>query len=281
MFNSTVLEVAIGLIFCFASVSLIASTIHEAIASVLKLRSRTLLTGIKSLLNDSQSNGLALAIYNHALINPQSSGHAKHLGELTSKPSYIPPKQFAIAFIDVLQTIPGDPHPFEHSLNAMKDPQLRPMLQGMYRRAAGDMEKLQAEVAAWFDNGMERVAGSYKRRSQLGCFVIALCIAALFNVDSIHLFETLWIHPTLAAQLKIVESGEALTNALTQLRSLPVGWAQAPEFLFGSKESWTMMLGWLVTASSALFGAPFWFDVLQRMTRLRGTGNKPEKVNAA
>ncbi len=279
MLNSTVLEVAIGLVFCFASISLIASSINEAIASLLKLRARTLLAGIKALLNDPQFSGLALAIYNHALINPQGSGRAKYKRELTAKPSYIPSRQFAIAFIDVLQAMPDNAHKLEQALSALKDDQLRPMLLAMYHRAAGDVEIMRAELSAWFDNGMERVAGGYKRRSQLVCFIIALVIAALFNVDSFRLFDTLWIHPALAAQLQVA-GNQDLTATLAQLEVLPVGWAQAPEFSLASKQTWVMMFGWIVTASSALFGAPFWFDLLQKLTRLRGTGTKPEKASA-
>lgn len=60
MFNSTVLEVAIGLVFCYASVALITSSIYEALASWLGLRSKNLLTGIKSLLNANSAFGDAL-----------------------------------------------------------------------------------------------------------------------------------------------------------------------------------------------------------------------------
>ena len=31
-----------------------------------------------------------------------------------------------------------------------------------------------------------------------------------------------------------------------------------------------MTMGWMVTALSTLFGAPFWFDLLQKATNLRG-----------
>jgi len=34
--------------------------------------------------------------------------------------------------------------------------------------------------------------------------------------------------------------------------------------------------GWVVTASTTLFGAPFWFDLLQRAVQLRSTGNRPD-----
>ena len=36
------------------------------------------------------------------------------------------------------------------------------------------------------------------------------------------------------------------------------------------------IVGWLLTASASLFGAPFWFDLLKMIVRLRGTGTKPE-----
>jgi hypothetical protein len=70
MFNSTVLDVAVGLIFTFLAISLAVSAIVESIASVLKWRSSTLLEAVKELLNDSSFSGLALNIYNHALVGP-------------------------------------------------------------------------------------------------------------------------------------------------------------------------------------------------------------------
>ena len=76
MFNSTVLDVAVGLVFVFLAISLIVSAIVEAMASAMKWRSATLLSGIKDLLNDPNFDGLALKVYNHALVNPRDSGSA-------------------------------------------------------------------------------------------------------------------------------------------------------------------------------------------------------------
>ena len=55
MLSSTAVEVAIGLVFCYASVALITSSIYESIASLLSLRANSLLTGVKRLLNASNS----------------------------------------------------------------------------------------------------------------------------------------------------------------------------------------------------------------------------------
>ena len=74
MFDSSVLDVVIGLVFCFASVALLVSAVNEAIASALKLRHKSLVAGIKKLLNDAQGTGLVVKLYNHALVSPLAPG---------------------------------------------------------------------------------------------------------------------------------------------------------------------------------------------------------------
>jgi len=275
MLQSTVLEVAIGLVFCYASVALIVSSINEAIASALKLRSKSLLNGIKALLNDQKFSGLALQLYNHALINPTAGGRATNEKELEHKPSYIDSKQFAVALIDVLQSTGGGFTQLASDIDKIQDPQLRQLLNGMYARAAGKVENLRADLAGWFDTGMERVSGAYKRQTQLICLILGLLIAAFLNIDSFHLFQALWQHPTLAAQIGTGDGKDAGT-ALTKLTQLPIGWKEVPALNAGLL---LMVAGWLVTASSALFGAPFWFDLLQRAIQLRGTGKKPDEAD--
>ena len=60
----------------------------------------------------------------------------------------------------------------------------------------------------------------------------------------------------------------APSSALAELKELPVGRPGLPLTLVG-------VLGWLATACSAPFGAPFWFGLLQRLVNVRGTGPKP------
>jgi hypothetical protein len=77
LFNSTVLDVIIGLIFGFLTVSVVTSAIVEAISPALKWRAKTLLAGIQNLVNDKDFNALALQLYQHASINPLGPGIAK------------------------------------------------------------------------------------------------------------------------------------------------------------------------------------------------------------
>ena len=274
MFNSTVLEVAVGMVFCFAAVALIVSSIYEAIASIFGLRSKTLLTGVKALLNDDSFSDLARGIYNHALINPRASGTAETEDDLINLPSYIDAKDFSTALLDCIQSVPGDFAKLGDDIEAITDPQLKTLLKGFYVHAQGDVAVLHQKLATWFDSSMNRVSGAYKRWSQLWCFLIGLVIAALFNIDTFHLFSNLWAHPSLVAGLDTVGIEHA-SDAMNRLVAMPVGWETfPPEF---GQALFIQLVGWLVTASAALFGAPFWFDILQQILkiRVRGTGSKP------
>ena len=272
MFGSTVLEVAIGLTFCYAAVALIVSTVQEALASLLRLRARTLLEGVKTMLNDPHYSGLARSLYSHALVNPHDDGTAADERALKFKPSYIEPKLFAIAMLDTIQTLPGNWGQLGRDIDAIGDDQVRRALQSIYQQANGDLERLQAGIAGWFDSAMERVSGAYKRRSLMVSLALSLLLAILFNIDSIHLFSTLWQQPALAAHL----SADAIDkSALSALMTLPIGWQSFPAQVDGAFAM--QVAGWLLTASTALFGAPFWFDLLQRTVQIRGTGEKPQQ----
>lgn len=280
MLGSTVLEVAIGMAACFGSVALIASSVQEAIASALKLRSKTLLVGVQQLLNDS---GLVLAIYNHALANPRSPGVAASIKGIpgNSRPSYIEPLNFARALVDTLR--PGlqaftDLRP---ALESIKDPQIRQCLCGLYDRST-DRIHFESAVAGWFDSAMDRVAGVYKRQALLFTFLIAFALAIAFNIDACQITTSLWkmssmnaLHIPADIQDKI--SADRLNAALSILDGLPIGWRNSPGV---QDTAWyaplSTGLGWIITATSALFGAPFWFGLLGRAGNLRGVGEKPK-----
>lgn len=275
MLGSTVLEVAVGMSFCYATVALTVSTVQEGLASALHLRAHSLLDGIKTMLNDPEFTGLARQLYGHALVNPHDDGASGDQGALKAKPSYIEPVHFAIALVDAIQTIPGNYTQLGRDIDALPDPQVRRALLGIYQRAGGDMKQFQEGVAGWFDSAMERVSGEYKRRSLMVSVLLTLLMAIMFNIDSIHLFRTLWQHPALVAELGAAPA-TVDAHAMQQLFALPIGWSTFPPLLDGAFAM--QVAGWVITASTALFGAPFWFATLQRVMQLRGTGAKPEEA---
>jgi len=280
MLDTTIVVVAIGLVWLFASVSLIVSQINEGISSLLGSRSKALGRAIGELVNDPKVAGWALQLLNHALVNPQGSGMAKSLADLKDMPSYIPPDHFATALLDGIRGQPGATGELRDDIARIEDAQLRTLLQGIYAKTQGDVVKIRGELAAWFGNSMDRASGAYKRRTQLACFCIGLVIAIVFNVDSIHVFRALWSLPVLMSELSAGTPPATASAAMTVLQQLPIGWSGNPSFDWsaaGAFDAATKAFGWILTALSVLFGAPFWFDLLQKIVQLRSTGPKPKE----
>lgn len=329
MFNSSILDVIIGLVFCFASVALFVSSLNEALASFLKLRHKTLLAGIQKMLNDPDGNGLVKSLYEHALIDPMSLALPAVAATIDSAalapsapppgarpatqaavapttpdwarrrqlPAYIASRDFAHALLDIIRTAPEANAGLKADIDAVADPQLRQALQGFYARARGDVDKFSDAIANWFDNAMDRLSGSYKRRAQVCTFLIALVTAAGLNIDAFHVLDQLWKRPALSAAIVSPASTHLIAAAASEggqpqaggalspdelmatLNTLPVGWAvprhvpSAPGAAFQFWLWW--ILGVAITASAAVFGAPFWFDLLQQLIQVRGTGAKP------
>src|ERR1700748_2860428 len=70
MFGSVVLDVAIGMVFVFLLMSLIASVVQEMLATFMQLRPANLLRGLNSLFSGDSIWGedLVDSLYNHGLI---------------------------------------------------------------------------------------------------------------------------------------------------------------------------------------------------------------------
>jgi hypothetical protein len=320
MFGSTILDVAAGIIFGFLAVSLFTSAAVEAINSILNVRVKNLRTGIMALVNDPHFTGLAKELYAHALVSPLGPGA---VDPLKNAPAYINKTQFAEALLDITGLSAATPAaaaeaPAVQAAAALKarmdtlsaeaeaiDPQIKQLLQGMVTRCGGDIDRLRNDLADWFDNGMDRLSGEFKRRTQWMTFVIALIAAFAVNLDTIRVGTVLWGEPALAEKLKTAQfpasdpktMDEAITNgeqvfaALSALaqEGFPVGWAPghfldiqdnqghwAPLWLAPASLSFRPLLGWFITAVAALFGAPFWFDMLQSIVRLKGAGPSPD-----
>lgn len=222
-------------------------------------------------------------LLNHAAINPRGPGNsAQDSVKRSIKPSYIQPRQFAIALMDVLRANPGGTLlPLEQAIEAIPDPQLKQYLTGAYDRAAGDIERLLGDISSWFDSTMDRVGGDYKRYTQLWTVLIGFIAAASFNIDTIKIVHSALSNPILLANIQATVSADALDQLKSmQTSGIAIGWTPGPQSLFSEAcanpgLACQKILGWAMTAVAALFGAPFWFDTLKRFVSLRGTGEPP------
>jgi hypothetical protein len=102
VFDSAILDVAIGMAFIFLLVSLLVSAATEMLAGWLKWRSRHLWEGLEQLLQSAEARA---EVYNHPLIKGLARVNvgAPDWKDGRSGPSYIPSRTFALAVIDVLR----------------------------------------------------------------------------------------------------------------------------------------------------------------------------------
>ncbi|MEL6552451.1 MAG: hypothetical protein AAFQ63_03155 [Cyanobacteria bacterium J06621_11] len=201
-------------------------------------------------------------------------------------------------------------------------PRLRSSLTTLASRAeakvqatGSDIQQLQQEIEGWFNNGMERASGVYRRNVKGVGLLIGLAIAFTINADTFFMFHRLSTDQAIrssilqtADQLEVrsIESAEDLAADLSidqlserlegDLRSvgiaveetlsdypLPIG--RSVNMLAAqqaAESSWPIpfvpqrLIGWLITALALSMGASFWFDLLRKITSVRSSGNKPQ-----
>jgi hypothetical protein len=74
---------------------------------------------------------------------------------------------------------------------------------------------------------------------------------------------------------------DAMAKQSGTFAKLPIGWDSAAHFwneaLPGANWTWLLhWIGWLLTALALSLGAPFWFDLLNRLVNVRHTIRRPE-----
>ena len=280
MFGSTILDVAVAIVFIYLLLSLVVSAINELIAALLKSRAENLVKGIQALLQDPSQTGWVTRLYEHPLI--------ESLSPPNSKPSYIPSRTFALALLDLIApaTIDGTRTLADLKTGMANLPEsLQRTLTTLLEESQHDVERLKTQIEIWFNNGMDRASGWYKRKTQWIQFFLGLCLVIFLNVDSVRIGRTLFaINSPLRGSL--VESAKSfvvqpggtnrpikdVVEAISTV-SLPIGWSEFPK----PDQLPIVLLGWLITAFAVSLGAPFWFDLLNKFVNVRASGKAPEE----
>jgi hypothetical protein len=300
---SSVIEVAIGLIFIYMLLSLVCSSLNEIFAHILKLRSKTLKKGLERLLTD---DSIRNEFYAHPLVKSLCEKDST-TAKVTA--SYIPARIFATALIEIVASKDSncdakDPTALRATIKKIEhqNPELSKSLLALFNSAEDNLKQARKNVEDWFDDAMERVTGWYKKTSQWILLGLALVIVSIINVDTIELTTHLWQNPALRQQItlaadqyvKETESMAGQANSadikaaidkfnkrLSEVKkqNIPIGWSDAktPE---GVDVLWKI-IGLLLTTLAVSLGAPFWFDLLNKFTRLRVSGEVPQKSGKA
>jgi hypothetical protein len=160
------------------------------------------------------------------------------------------------------------------------------------------LNKVHENIEVWFNSSMERVSGWYKRKTQAWTFGIALMFTLAMCIDSVTIVRALANDsalrasmvsiaqkstPVLPSQASGAQSDvklafENFSQAVNEVQGLgiPVGWDD-PRNQFTWRNSFVKIFGFLVSAVAASLGAPFWFDVLNKIISIRSTGKAPEE----
>jgi hypothetical protein len=277
MFDSRVLETAIGIVFVFLGFSLITTAIQEVLASALKLRAGTLQSGLKAMLADG-NKGLDFyqQVIGHPLVAPAGTS-----------PSYVSASQFSAAVLHVLgnaQGVPAKVDSLRIAVANLPDAPYKQVLLGLFRDGETTIAGFERRLQDWFDQSMDRVSGIYKRLSQYITLAIGGLLAFVFQVNAIAIFYQLWNETPLregaadaGGALKTMPQANQLAASLAQFHFLPI-WMSPPAWDSGL---FLWFVGCLVTAAAISLGAPFWFDLLQSFVSLRGTGPTPKKADGS
>lgn len=321
------LDVAIGLSFIYLLFSVFCSALHEACAGFLKLRAKTLEKALHNLLEDKgaakemgapdEVAPLTANVVKEGLPTPPGSvvaaqqtrpgslqdqvlshGLIRPLYRNGGKPSYLNPKLFALALLDIVA--PGDnKDPIEavgkqialaNIPNGVKD-----ALLGLTKGVAKDRDHLRSLVEDWFNGSMERVSGWYKRKTQVWLCVFALAATVGLNINTIAIGETLAkdtsVRAAVVAQAEKSQLKEGATpkdaeKAIAEVRQLgvPIGWNKTgsdpsqANFENAGEIAHTVG-GWFLTFIALSLGAPFWFGLLGKLTSLRTSGNSPSTAS--
>jgi len=312
MSNFTALEVVIGLAFVYFVLSLICSALAETISSLQRTRAKMLVGAIENVLSSSDSvteEGKALAeqFWAHplvqALVKPVSSTSAGAAASPADGkgPAYIPARTFVSALLDLgaRNTAKAQAAPGEHvnkvvvetklldAIEAIPSAPLRQALVAIYHDVGDEAGAFRDAAEKWYDDSMDRVSGWYKRHIQGILWVIAVLVVLFLNVDTLQIATTLWKDPTTRAAVvaradQAVQQGPNSVDVGKTVRSLelPLGW----KLHFGKKPQEipndtlgviAKLIGLILTAAALSLGAPFWFDLLSKFMRVRGTGPPP------
>lgn len=298
--GSVLIEVGIGLAYLYLLLALLCTAINEAIAQILSLRAANLVRGLRLMLDDERVTtfsgafltGRAKTLLEHGLIGGSSARRWMGFGfKKADAPAYISPRAFALALLDQVcggdSANAGNLSAIRSAVANLPDGSLRSAMAALVNEAGQDLEKLRQGIERWFNDSMDRVGGWYKRRSQYFGFGIAVVLVVSLNADTIEFAKTMHRDaPLRAALVAAAERAPALGAGeqpgvepiLAQLRALPMplGWKDSSVFDGLINSSWTQRFGLFLSALAVSLGAPFWFDILNKVMSLRAAGKRPE-----
>ncbi len=294
------LEVVIGIVFVLLLLSLLATTLMELLAAGLSLRGKNLENALRNMLASADPEERVLQDFKDNALYKQLS---QHFRSRRYAPSYIPDESFQSILFEII--LKGEaPEKMLEKIEELPDPDLRRVLRQFLQDAEYELDAFKERVRKWYNDVMDRASGWYKRHTQKILVAIGMGIAVIFNADTIAIYERLESDPESLQQIlelaetyagaekespiPVATEEETVQQQMDKVRSLinneinhaasplGLGWDEANVEGLTAWGWSAKVLGWIVTAFAITLGAPFWFDLLNRLVHLRNAGSKPQ-----
>lgn len=231
----------------------------------------------------------------------------KKLIRAPKNPLGISPKTFALVLFKLLVPNPATGvttiGELQNAVNNLPtNSPIRGPLLTIISTANNSVETVRGNLEAWYDSTMVKTTKLYQAHMWRLALAIGLSIAILFNVDAVGIGANLWNDSALRSSLvaeanKYAQGTPEKVQALDQLNALnlPIGWqvktapdakdwltqlqtlsitpadwapkpGQTPRQIGFWDYVWKV-IGFLITGVAGAQGAPFWFDVLKKITQ--------------
>lgn len=298
MFGLAALDVMVGITTVYLIFALACTAIVEAISAWLDLRSKNLEAALQEFLhgNDTEGKSFVDAFFAHPIVQSLSKGS-------DGRPSYINPEIVGQVVADLIQAKEGTSalkQAVDNLPGTTQDNRIKGLLAALQGEARGDIAAFRTLIEKHYDAAMDRASGWFKRRTQNTAIIISAVLVLFGNVDTINLVNSLSLNPD--ARAKMVEIAQRQVDLAKEV--LPVttanqgtvakkGIENAAETLakanadlsaagiqLGWKGQWpsdwadwvSKIIGLLLSILAISLGAPFWFDVLNRVMQVRSAG---------
>lgn len=174
-----------------------------------------------------------------------------------------------------------------------------------------ELDHFRDRLENWYDTNSNRLTGAFKRKKVMpATIILATIITVALNTDTIEISKYLYnnkgaskelaatamntyknyekrldtlskVAPDTAAVNVLSENTRQLKEDIDSLQALdlPMGWKATNVKDFKTFRvyffQWKHIFGWLATILAICMGAPFWFDILNKIANMRGAGPKP------
>jgi len=260
IFDSPLFETLLSITLVFAILSVLASSMLEIINSYFNHRGKMLYETLSRLFDDKINVNLGQMLYAHPMI----MGLRK---DKNTFPQYISDAMFSQVIIELISNSarefgydegkqqivlnPGGTENlavsqakdlfsmFEQGVNLMEHTSLKMMLLTMAEKSAAMAEggnstpiaNLENQLKQWYNDQSDRMTGWFKDSIKKKLRIIGFLIAITLNIDAIHVFQTIYLNPTLRSELVALseqvaqnygklQGVDSLTETQRQIRAL-------------------------------------------------------------